>query len=326
LSFESTVLTLSEDGIWTRRSGVSVGAIRKLRGLATMAALGATVLLLPGTAQATSSSGSGTVISTTSSPFGEILVVGSGQYAGYTVYFITSDVAPNYGCTTTVQTLPGFPGPGSCTGPEADTSAEWPAVTTTGAPVAGAGVKQSLLGTVSRPGIGEQVTYAGHPLYLFDTGPNEITGEGWDEPGLPPWHGIWYVVSPKGTAVPWTPMLTTTTLPSGRKVLAVSMLTGGGWQAVPVYSDSAKAGCTGSCAVVWPPVLTSGQPGVAATINAAVVGTQRLASGLLQVTYNGHPLYLYGDETPVMKAGNIVIVGNGNGKKAGGGTFRLLAA
>ncbi len=291
-----------------------------------MAVLWAVGLLVPGTAQAASTSGTGTVIATAPSPFGKILVVGSGQYAGYTVYFITSDAGQNFGCTTTVQSLPGFPGPGSCTGPEGDQTAEWPAVTTTGQPIAGKGVHQSLLGSVSRPGVGDQVTYGGHPLYLFDSGPGQITGEGWDEPGLPPWHGIWYLVSPKGTATAWTPMLTTTTLPSGKRVLAVSMLTGGGWQAVPVYRDTAKNGCTGSCAVTWPPLLTSGTPGVSALLKAGAVGTHRLAGGELQVTFNGHPLYLYGYETPVTSGGKVVIVGNGNHKKGGGGTFDLVSA
>jgi hypothetical protein len=51
-------------------------------------------------------------------------------------------------------------------------------------------VSQRLLGRVKRS-FGEQVTYAGHPLYLFDTMAGAVTGEGWDEPGLPPWHGVW---------------------------------------------------------------------------------------------------------------------------------------
>jgi hypothetical protein len=50
----------------------------------------------------------------------------------------------------------------------------------------GPGVSQGLLGRVYRKGIGWQVTYAGHPLYLFDDAPGAVTGEGWNEPGLPP--------------------------------------------------------------------------------------------------------------------------------------------
>ncbi len=53
------------------------------------------------------------------------------------------------------------------TGPSNDKNAEWPAITTTGKPVAGPGVHQSLLGRVYRKGVGWQATYAGHPLYLF---------------------------------------------------------------------------------------------------------------------------------------------------------------
>jgi predicted lipoprotein with Yx(FWY)xxD motif len=52
----------------------------------------------------------------------------------------------------------------------------WPPVTTTGKPVAGPGVKQSLLGTI-KLGRKTQVTYAGHPLYTYiaDTHPAETT-------------------------------------------------------------------------------------------------------------------------------------------------------
>jgi predicted lipoprotein with Yx(FWY)xxD motif len=47
----------------------------------------------------------------------------------------------------------------------------WPPVLTNGAPRAGRGVKRSLLGTTRIPG-GEQVTYAGHPLYTYIADPS----------------------------------------------------------------------------------------------------------------------------------------------------------
>jgi predicted lipoprotein with Yx(FWY)xxD motif len=51
----------------------------------------------------------------------------------------------------------------------------WPLVTTSGAPIAGPGVKASLIGTIKpKPGV-VQVTYAGHPLYTYagDSGPGQ---------------------------------------------------------------------------------------------------------------------------------------------------------
>lgn len=262
-----------------------------------------------------------TVISTTNSSFGKILVVGSGHFQGYTVYLLTSDDPPSFGCTTTVQQLP--PGPIACTGPEGGQS-EWPAVTTTGTPVAGDGVKQSLLGMVFRSDLGaDQVTYAGHPLYLFDMSAGQVTGEGWDEPGLPPWHGLWYVVSPKGAPVPWAGMLTTNTV-GGKAVLAAEMETLDGWESFPLYRFT-KSECDGACAQAWPPLLTAGTPGTSGLVNAKKVGTRRTSAGLSQVTYQGQALYLDGDETPTLNSGQIVLTGSGNGKKFSGGSFHLVA-
>ena len=144
--------------------------------------------------------------------------------AGFSLYMITSDHGHQFGCkATTVQTVAG---PFLCTGPSNDHNAEWPAITTKGAPVAGPGVNPALLGSVRRLHVGRQVTYAGHPLYLFDEFPGAVSGESWDEPGLPPWHGIWTLVAPSGKAAPWAGTLTVTTLPNGRKVVAAQMNTG----------------------------------------------------------------------------------------------------
>ncbi len=58
-------------------------------------------------------------------------------------------------------------------------SAYWPPLMTKGKPVAGMGVKQSLLGTAKR-GTKLQVTYNGHPLYTFD---RRIEGRAGDRRG-----------------------------------------------------------------------------------------------------------------------------------------------
>jgi hypothetical protein len=179
-----------------RHRRVYSGAAALIGGLA-LAAGGAAAPALAAPAAADT----GTVISAVQGPFGPMLVVGSGRYRGHTLYFISSDDAPNhYGCTRPVMSILGSRF--SCTGPSDDTSAEWPAITSSAAPVAGPGVNQALLGTVHRNRIGNQITYARHPLYLFETSPGEVTGEGWDEPSLPPWHGVWWLMSPAGTRRP----------------------------------------------------------------------------------------------------------------------------
>jgi predicted lipoprotein with Yx(FWY)xxD motif len=49
--------------------------------------------------------------------------------------------------------------------------------------------------------------------------------------------------------------------------------------------------CTGACAGVWPPV--TGKPTASGSASSADLGTMKRADGTTQVTYKGHPLYLY---------------------------------
>jgi predicted alpha/beta superfamily hydrolase/predicted lipoprotein with Yx(FWY)xxD motif len=83
--------------------------------------------------------------------------------------------------------------PGRCGRPCLD---RWPPLLTDGAAAAGAGVDASLLDVVDRGEVGQQLAYAGWPLYRFagDTGPGDAAGHGLG--------GVWFVVAPDGTAVP----------------------------------------------------------------------------------------------------------------------------
>jgi len=70
----------------------------------------------------------------------------------------------------------------------------WPPVLTDGRPVAGKGVKPSLLGTVRRRGGGLQVTYADKPLYLYaHEGPGQVLCHDVNLNG-----GYWWVVGADG--------------------------------------------------------------------------------------------------------------------------------
>lgn len=83
----------------------------------------------------------------------------------------------------------------------------WPPLMKKGKLRAGPGVEAGLLGTAKRRNGKAQVTYKGHPLYLFklDKGAGQAAGEGQNFFG-----GKWYVVSSAGKAIKGSPPSTTT--------------------------------------------------------------------------------------------------------------------
>ena len=91
---------------------------------------------------------------------------------GITVYLFTNDTGSTSTCT------------GSC-------AATWPPLTTAGQPTAGKGADDSKLGTTMSDA-GEQVTYDGHPLYLYsgDKRAGQATGQGIGD--------VWFAVTADG--------------------------------------------------------------------------------------------------------------------------------
>jgi predicted lipoprotein with Yx(FWY)xxD motif len=76
--------------------------------------------------------------------------------------------------------------------------------------------------------------------------------------------------------------------------------------------------CDGACAAAWPPLLAHGNPRVADGANLSLLSTIRRSSSARQLTYNGHPLYLYaGDQKP----GDV----NGDGVTAFGAPWYTLS-
>jgi predicted lipoprotein with Yx(FWY)xxD motif len=60
-----------------------------------------------------------------------------------------------------------------------------------------------------------------------------------------------------------------------------------------------RSTCFGGCATDWPPLRASGEPTVAGGAKASLVATTSRSDGAPQLTYGGHPLYLYeGDQRP----------------------------
>jgi predicted lipoprotein with Yx(FWY)xxD motif len=80
-----------------------------------------------------------------------------------------------------------------------------------------------------------------------------------------------------------------------------------------------KSACTGACAIEWPPLRATGKPTVGGGATASILASSARSDGKPQVTYNGHPLYLFsGDQKP----GDT----NGEGVNAFGGLWYVLSS
>ena len=124
---------------------------------------------------ATKSSETAASVSLGSTKLGKILVDGKGR----TLYLFEKDKGTSSTCD------------GGC-------ASAWPPLTTTGKPIAGAGVIAAKLGTTKRADGTNEVTYNGHPLYTYagDQAPGQTTGQGIDQFGAE-----WYVLSRAGKTV-----------------------------------------------------------------------------------------------------------------------------
>ncbi len=259
-------------------------------------------------------------VSAASTPYGRVLVIGSGAHAGCSLYILTSDelhalTGAAFACSDNVNVI----------GQPCDTVL-WPALLTEGAPIAGPGVNPKLLGTVTRtdlPGMSSvhQVTYAGLPLYRFflDEEPGEAEGVNLFDPVTSP-GGTWYLVHPsRGLPAVGQAQLQLETAPvdgSGpdRTVLAARMNEGFSLfpdATFPVYTlstarrdrdsrgdslgnDRGRASaCVRECAVYWTPVLTSIRPLAGPGVDQRALGIVVRPDGSHQVTYHGRPLYLF---------------------------------
>jgi len=273
--------------------------------------------------------GPATVSAASTPSYGRVLVVGSGDYAGCSLYLLTSDQ---------LHALNGAPFASSDNMNALKMPCDsdlWPALLTKGAPIAGPGVDPRLLGTVTRTDFDfltggssvKQVTYAGYPLYRFflDQAAADTQGANLDDPVTSP-PGIWYLVDPRrGTPATDRAQLQLETAPVGgtgpdATVLAATMnndFSAFPDASFPVYRLSRDRGhkrgdlrshdrhhgnghrsghesaCQGLCAVYWPPLLTSNQPVAGPGVDQHALGFIVRPDGSHQVTYNGRPLYLF---------------------------------
>src|SRR5206468_1657017 len=124
---------------------------------------------------AAGNTGRGATVAVAKSDLGRILVNGSSR----TLYLFEKDT---HGKSTCAGQCAGF----------------WPPLLASGKPLATAGAKASLLGTIKRADGRLQVTYNHHPLYTFvkDTKKGQTNGEEVNAFGAE-----WYALSPAGGKV-----------------------------------------------------------------------------------------------------------------------------
>jgi predicted lipoprotein with Yx(FWY)xxD motif len=273
-------------------------------------------------------------------PYGRVLVVGSGDYAGCSLYLLTSDQlhalsGAQFACSDNMNVL----------GTPCDSDL-WPALLTNGAPIAGPGVNPRLLGTVTRTDIDmpalpavQQVTYAGQPLYRFflDTAAGDTQGANLDDPVTSP-PGVWYLVDPRrGTPATGQAQLQLETAPVGgtgpnETVLAARMNNDFSVfpnASFPVYTLSGNRGrghesaCQGVCAVYWPPLLTSKRAEAGPGVDQQALGIIVRPDGSHQVTYNGQPLYLFNHDAYIAGITGAPSI-NGAGADTPWGVFNTI--
>jgi len=125
------------------------------------------------------SSGASAIVGVSKSSLGSILVNSNGR----TLYLFKADVGTQSACTDACVT-------------------KWPPLLATGKPTAGTGLAASKLATITRSDGTRQITYNGHPLYLFvkDQKPGDVKGQ-----GVIAFGAGSFALSPSGDEISGTP-------------------------------------------------------------------------------------------------------------------------
>jgi predicted lipoprotein with Yx(FWY)xxD motif len=171
-----------EIGVSLSTKGASMTRTRRITFVAGAAVVALLALALAGctsdsqaSGSAPSSDGAQGTVDVATSGLGQILVDSQGR----TLYLFAKDTGTQSECT------------GAC-------ASAWPPLQATGSPTVGGGADASLVATTMRSDGSPQVTYAGHPLYLFsgDQAPGDTNGQ-----GVVAYGASWYAVSPAGTQI-----------------------------------------------------------------------------------------------------------------------------
>jgi predicted lipoprotein with Yx(FWY)xxD motif len=164
------------------RTFLAGGATIALAGLA-LAACGSSGGSSTASAQLPkTSTGAPATVGVASTSLGNVLVDAQGR----TLYLFQKDSGTASTCS------------GAC-------ATSWPPLIAAGAPTSGSGANASLVATIARQDRKSQLTYGGHPVYLFsgDSKPGDTNGQ-----GVVAFGAGWFAVSPSGSQVSSSPSST----------------------------------------------------------------------------------------------------------------------
>jgi predicted lipoprotein with Yx(FWY)xxD motif len=156
---------------------------RRITSLAGAAVVAVFALALAGCSNGSKASGSTPAANAGEQATLDVATTGLGQILvdsqGHTLYLFAKDTGSQSECT------------GACAG-------AWPPLMATGKTTVGGGADASLVGSTTRSDGSQQVTYAGHPVYLFsgDQNPGDTNGE-----GVVAYGASWYAMSPAGDQI-----------------------------------------------------------------------------------------------------------------------------
>ncbi len=165
----------------------------------------------------------------------------------------------------------------------------WPPVLPSGKPTLKDGVSDALIGTTTRKDGTSQLTYNGWPVYYYapDVTPGDTNGQAVGK--------VWWVISGEGNEIKPAGLQVATNDKLGK------FLADDAGRTVYAFTKDSKdtTVCYDKCEQAWPPLLTLGQPTLAGSVTASLVGSIQRKDGTMQVTYNGDPLYYYAkDQKP----------------------------
>jgi predicted lipoprotein with Yx(FWY)xxD motif len=266
-----------------------------------MARLGVALLVIGAFLGSIAASGSGgkSGVALAQGPSGPVIV--TSKQTSYGDALVTGDGRALYALSYDTVGTATTPASSTCTG---RCATAWPPLLVPSSfsqPQATGDVQPSGLGTILRPDGTFQVTYFGHPLYMFinDKAPGQMNGQ-----NVGAFNGLWNLVSVTGRIDAGVATVTLESSPFGSVLSAPTAFNTYRSLYLLTSDGSNVSNCYAVCARFWPPLLTTGAPIAGAGVNPGGLGTMRRTDGTMQVTYFGIPLYLFAfDLTPGAKSG-----------------------